>query len=291
MTGMNDAIRRMLDRYERKTTEDSVRTLREILQEIVLLGLWRSKFFDKAAFYGGTALRLLYGLDRFSEDLDFSLLSPSPTFELARYGESLRDELAAFGFDVRFEARQVRTERAVQSAFLKADTWQQMLVIDSSDSALLDLPRGQVLKIKLEVDTNPPAGFDTEVRYLLQPVPFPVRVYTLPDLFAGKMHAVLCRRWKDRVKGRDWYDLVWYVTHHPLLHLEHLEQRMRQSGHWQEKGQLTEAAFFRLLAEAIDRLDVDLARKEVEVFVREPGNLAVWSRDFFHDVVRRIRLA
>ena len=289
--GMNDAIRRMLDRYERNTTEDSVRALREILQEIALLGLWRSKFFDKAAFYGGTALRLLYGLDRFSEDLDFSLLAPTPTFELARYGESLRDELAAFGFDVRFEARQVRTERAVQSAFLKADTWQQMLVIESSDSALLDLPRGQVLKIKLEVDTNPPAGFATEVRYLLQPVPFPVRVYTLPDLFAGKMHAVLCRRWKDRVKGRDWYDLVWYVTHYPVLHLEHLEQRMRQSGHWQEKRPLTEAEFFRLLGAAIDHLDVELARKEVEVFVREPGNLAVWSRDFFHDVVRRIRLA
>ena len=143
-----------------------MRALREILQEIALLGLWRSKFFDKAAFYGGTALRLLYGLDRFSEDLDFSLLAPTPTFELARYGESLRDELAAFGFDVRFEARQVRTERAVQSAFLKADTWQQMLVIESSDSALLDLPRGQVLKIKLEVDTNPPAGFATTSRCL-----------------------------------------------------------------------------------------------------------------------------
>ena len=288
---MNDAIRRMLDRYERKTTEDSVRALREILQEVTLLGLWRSKFFDKAAFYGGTALRLLYGLDRFSEDLDFSLLAPSPTFELARYGEALGDELAAFGFDVRFEARQVRTERTVQSAFLKADTWQQMLVIGFNDSALMGLPRGQVLKIKLEVDTNPPAGFDTEVRFLLQPVPFPVRVYTLPDLFAGKMHAVLCRRWKDRVKGRDWYDLVWYVTHHPLLHLAHLEQRMRQSGHWREQGPLTAAEFFRLLAAAIDHLDVELARKEVEVFVRDPGNLAVWSRDFFRDVARRIRLA
>ena len=84
---------------------------------------------------------------------------------------------------------------------------------------------------------------------------------------------------------------MWYVTHHPLLHLEHLEQRMRQSGHWREKGPLTAAEFFRLLALAIERLDVELARKEVEVFVREPGNLAVWSRVFFHDVVRRIRLA
>ena len=287
---MNDAVERMLARYGRNTTEDSVRALREILQEIALLGLWRSKFFDKAAFYGGTALRLLYGLDRFSEDLDFSLLAPSPKFELARYGDALRTEVAAFGFDVRFEERAIRTGRAVQSAFLKADTLQQLLVIEADGSALKDLPRGQVLKIKLEVDTNPPPGFATQVRYLLQPVAFPVRIYELPDLFAGKMHAVLCRRWKGRVKGRDWYDLVWYVTHHPLLHLGHLEQRMRQSGHWQGEGPLMEEAFWGLLDQAIDSLNVDQARKEVEVFVQDPAVLAVWSRDFFHDIVHRIRV-
>ena len=287
---MNEAVGRMLARYERKTTEDSARALREILQEIALLGLWRSKFFDKAAFYGGTALRLLYGLDRFSEDLDFSLLAPSSTFELSRYGDSLGAELAAFGFDVRFEARAVRTEHAVQSAFLKADTLQQMLVIDAGESALSGVPRGQVLEIKLEVDTDPPPGFATQVRYLLQPVAFPVRLYALPDLFAGKMHAVLCRRWQDRVKGRDWYDLVWYVTHHPVLHLGHLEQRMRQSGHWQREGPLTEMDFRGLLEQAIDDLNVEQARKEVEVFVRDPGGLAIWSRDFFHDVVRRISM-
>lgn len=287
---MNDAVERMLGRYGRNTTEDSVRALREILQEIALLGLWRSKFFDKAAFYGGTALRLLYGLDRFSEDLDFSLLAPSPKFELARYGDALRTEVAAFGFDVRFEERAIRTGRAVQSAFLKADTLQQLLVIEADGSALKDLPRGQVLKIKLEVDTNPPPGFATQVRYLLQPVAFPVRIYELPDLFAGKMHAVLCRRWKGRVKGRDWYDLMWYLTHHPLLHLGHLEQRMRQSGHWQGEGPLMEEAFFGLLDQAIDSLNVDQARKEVEVFVQDPAVLEVWSRDFFHDIVHRIRV-
>jgi hypothetical protein len=287
---MNDAVERMLARYERNRIEDSLRALREILQEIALLGLWRSKFFDKAAFYGGTALRLLYGLDRFSEDLDFSLLTPTPTFELSRYGAALQAELAAFGFGVRFESRAEQSARAVQSAFLKADTLQQLLVIESGGAGIAELPRGQVLKIKLEVDTVPPPGFVTEVRYLLQPVAFPVRVYMLPDLFAGKMHAVLCRKWKNRVKGRDWYDLVWYVAHHPQLHLGHLEQRMRQSGHWQGTAPLTAEALFGLVDQAIDRLNVEQARKEVEVFVRDPGSLAVWSRDFFHDIARRIEL-
>ena len=140
---MNDAVGRMLARYEGNSSEDSVRALREILQEIALLGLWRSKFFDKAAFYGGTALRLLYGLDRYSEDLDFSLLTPAPEFDLSRYGDALQAELAAFGLDVRFEAREPRTESAVQSAFLKADNLQQLLVIEAGEFAKADLPRGR----------------------------------------------------------------------------------------------------------------------------------------------------
>lgn len=112
-----------------------------------------------------------------------------------------------------------------------------------NESIAREIPRHQTLKIKLEVDTDPPPGFATESRFLLQPIPFSVRSYTLPDLFAGKMHAVLCRKWKNRVKGRDWYDLVWYVTHHPRLHLAHLEQRMRQSGHWAEEDVLNSRRF------------------------------------------------
>jgi hypothetical protein len=178
----------------------------------------------------------------------------------------------------------------VQSAFLKAETFSQMLVIKIGKDMLKEIPRGQVLKIKLEVDTNPPPDFSTETKYLLAPVPFPVRVLVLPDLFAGKMHAVLCRRWKTRVKGRDWHDLVWYLAHHPELHLAHLEQRMRQTGDWQGHGRLNEKAFFQALHTAIDSLDINKARREVSPFLKDPGAMGVWSRDFFHDIVSRIRL-
>ena len=208
---MNEAVARMLERYDNHSLEDHLQALREILQEIALLGLWRSKFFDKAAFYGGTALRILYGLDRFSEDMDFSLLSPMDDFELSAYTTALQKELAAFGFDVRIDQRDKSAESAIQSAFLKANTLTQLLVIESSEDLLKTVHRGQILKIKLEIDTDPPPEFETHTRYLLQPIPFAVRTYTLPDLFAGKMHAILCRRWKNRVKGRDWYDLVWYA--------------------------------------------------------------------------------
>jgi hypothetical protein len=150
------------------------------------------------------------------------------------------------------------------------------------------IPRDQVLKIKIEVDTDPPSGFSTENKFVLQPIPFSVRTFVLPDLFAGKMHAVLCRRWKTRVKGRDWYDLVWYAAYHPQLHLSHLEQRMIQSGHLKKDERMTPEKFFALTTETIDKLDVSQARKEVEPFVKNPESLMVWSREFFQDVVGRI---
>jgi hypothetical protein len=286
---MHEAVTRMLAKYEPKSVDDSVRALREIIQEVALLGLWRAKFFEHAAFYGGTALRILYGLDRFSEDLDFSLLAPSPDFNLARYSASLEEELLAFGFNVRVEMVDKAVESAVQSAFLKANTRNELLVIEAGEELTGQVAAGQVLKVKIEVDTDPPPGFSTSTRYLLQPIPFAVRSYSLPDLFAGKMHAILFRKWKNRVKGRDWYDLVWYAANHPQLNLGHLEQRMRQTGHWSGELSLSPVAFSDLLFEAIDRLDVNQARKDVAPFVKDQQMLALWSHDFFSDVASRIR--
>ncbi|MBC8430770.1 MAG: nucleotidyl transferase AbiEii/AbiGii toxin family protein [Desulfobacterales bacterium] len=286
---MHEAISKMLAKYDCRRLDDYVHALREILQEVALLGLWRAKFFEKAAFYGGTALRILYGLDRFSEDLDFSLLTPMADFDLGRYTSSLQKEIEAFGFDVWIEKRDKAILSPIQSAFLKADTRNQLLVIEAGKEIVRQLPKGQLLRIRLEVDTDPPSGFTTHTRYLLQPIPFAVRVFVVPDLFAGKLHAVLCRRWKSRVKGRDWYDLIWYAANHPDLNLYHLEQRMRQTGDWQGKTPLTSDRFRLLMEEAVKSLDVDQARRDVIPFTRHPDALAVWSRDFFRDVADRIR--
>ena len=287
---MNEAVNRMLAGYKCETTRDIINALREILQEIALLGLWRSKFFEHAAFYGGTALRILYGLDRFSEDLDFSLLAPDFEFDLKKYTTALEKELRAFGFDIRVEKRNKAVASPIQSAFLKANTLNVLLMITADSEIAHGIPAGQLLKIKLEVDTEPPPGFRIESKYLLQPIPFAIRVYTLSDLFAGKMHAILCRKWKNRVKGRDWYDLVWFITNYPKLHLAHLEQRMRQSGHMQEGIILDHVGFYNLLANAIDRLDVVQARKDASLFVKAPDVLAVWSKDFFRQISKKIRI-
>lgn len=287
---MHDAVTSMLAKYSCATRAEYLRAWREILQEVALLGLWRTKFFEKAAFYGDTALRVLYGLDRFSEDLDFSLLQPDADFDLNKYSMGLEKELTAFGFDVTVTQKNKTVSSPIQSAFLKTNTLNQLLVITSDAAIAKGIPAGQILKIKLEVDTNPPAGFSTESRYLLQPIPFAVRSYTLADLFAGKMHALLCRKWKTRVKGRDWYDLVWYVTHHPRLHLAHLEQRMRQSGHWTHDEPITESAFSQLMNETIHRLNIHQAAQEVEPFVKDRRALELWSREFFVEISKRIEL-
>jgi predicted nucleotidyltransferase component of viral defense system len=285
---MHDAVARMLARYEHRSLDDQVRALREIIQEVALLGLWRARFFEHAAFYGGTALRILHGLDRFSEDLDFSLLAAEPGFSLHRYSAALEEEVRSFGFNLRVEAVDKAVETAVQSAFLKANTRSELVVIEADERLIRNIPPGQMLKIKIEVDTDPPPGFATTTRYLLQPIPFAVRCYTLPSLFAGKLHALLFRRWNNRVKGRDWYDLVWYAAHHPQVNLAHLEQRMRQTGQWSGAEPLRQEDFAEMMQAAIDRLDIAQAWQDVAPFVRDQQTLAIWSPDFFRDVVSRI---
>jgi len=285
---MNEAVGQMLHAYACKTRDDYLNAVREILQQLALLGLWRSKFFEHAAFYGGTALRILHGLDRYSEDLDFSLLKPDAAFTLGDYGDALKRELASFGFDVKFETRTKRRETPIESAFLKANTLHQLVVVKAGASVLGGQHSREVLKIKLEVDTDPPPGFQTVSRPVLVPIPFAVNAYALPDLFAGKMHALLCRKWNTRVKGRDWYDLVWYLGRHPQLRLSHLEQRMRQSGDWTGHAALDRTALMDRLTAGIRALDVDQARQEVSRFVRDKASLELWSTDFFLEIVDRI---
>lgn len=285
---MNEAVGKMLEKYICATEEDKVHALREILQEIALLGLWRSKFFEHAAFYGGTALRIVYGLDRFSEDLDFSLLSPNARFDIAGYLPALQNEIAAFGFTVEVRTQQKHLATPIQSAFLKANTVNILLELQEGDSEIAAIHPGKLLKIKLEVDTDPPCGFAVESKYLLHPIPFAVRTYALPDLFAGKVHALLCRKWKNRVKGRDWYDFVWYCAHHPRLHMAHLEERMRQSGHWLGKEVLDAEKIMLFLSDAIASLDIAQARQDVLPFVKIPDSVEIWSKDFFMSLLPRI---
>lgn len=284
---MHKSIKQMLNKYQCQTTGDSINALREILQEIALLGLWRSKFFEHGAFYGGSALRILHGLDRYSEDLDFSLLKRNDVFDFNRFFIPLQKEMEAFGFEISINQKVKKVQTYIESAFIKTNTFTQMLLISSDQSIVRGLHPKQLLKIKLEVDTHPPLGFETEIKYLLHPISFPVKIFTLPNLFAGKMHAILCRNWSQRIKGRDWYDLIWYLSNYPELNLEHLELRMKNSGHLDSEEKLTKDKCLQLLTDKINGLDINKAKKDVEKFIKN-GDLSLWSPEFFLDIIQRI---
>lgn len=284
---MNRAIEQMLSRYPCRNEGEYINALREIMQEIALLGLWRSKFFEHAAFYGGTALRILYGLERGSEDLDFSLLEPDRHFRLDSYGTALKAELESFGFSVAFYSKEKTQPSHIDSAFLKANTRMQMLSIGLGAEITERVHSQQTLKIKLEVDIAPPPGFQCETKTLFRPVPHAVRVLTLPDLLAGKLHAVLCRKWRNRSKGRDWFDMVWYAGHYPAVHLSHLESRMRQSVDYPDDKTLDIERLRAFLDEAIETVNIDQIKQDVLPFVADRRMLDLWSRAFFHEVCRQ----
>ena len=267
-------IEQMLARYP---TQERGHALREIMQEIALAGLQRGGFFDKAAFYGGTCLRIFHGLARFSEGLDFSLLAPDRGFSLEPYFDAMRGEFAAFGFQVTITAHAKSVDSAVVSAFVKQGTSIHDVQVHGQ----------KTLKIKFEVDTDPPPGFATEERLLVQPYSFYAKCYALPDLHAGKMHALLFRKWKNRVKGRDWFDFEWYVRNAVPLHLAHLEQRARQSGDWDGPA-MGRVDFLRLLQQRIDTLDIDQARADVRPFLRDARALEIWSPRYFRDLADKV---
>ena len=281
-------IREWLAQYQPANQDEAEQALREILQEVALAGLQRTGFFEAAAFYGGTALRIFHGLDRFSEDLDFSLLKADPDFSLQPYFDGVIKEFAALGMEVDIQEKIKKGQSNVDSAFLKPDTSWQELTLKNIIPQEKPVGMRASIKIKLEVDKKPPPGFVTEEKLLLKPFSFYTKCYVLPDLFAGKMHALLFRKWGKRVKGRDWYDMEWYIKRAVPLHLQHLALRANDSGDW-PSTQLSKEEFMELLTAKIDSVDLNRVREDVLPFIKDDQRLAIWSADYFRDLSKLIR--
>lgn len=281
-------IKEWIQEYQPQSQQDVFDALREIMQEITLAGLERSGFFEKAAFYGGTALRILYHLDRYSEDLDFSLLEADPTFSLERYFESVIAEFSALGITVRIREKKKNFKSNVDSAFLKSDTvWKELVLEDVlPEMGISHLPH---IKIKIEVDREPPMGFSTEEKLLIRPFSFYVKTFDLPSLFAGKMHALLFRKWKNRVKGRDWYDLEWYIKKGVTLDIGHFAQRARDSGDWQQNA-ISPEQVLELLRTKIETVNFDSIKADVVRFIKDPSGLRIWNDKYFLDLITNLKI-
>lgn len=281
-------IKEWLASYKPSSQEEAKDALREIMQEIALAGLYRAGFFERAAFYGGTALRIFYGLDRFSEDLDFSLLAVEPEFSLNKYQDAIIQEFAALGMEVSIREKQKAKPSNVDSAFLKSETiWRELIL----EGIIPQNGMEQVasVKIKIEVDREPPLGFETEDKLLLKPFSFYVKCLTLPDLFAGKMHALLFRKWGENVKGRDWYDMEWYIKRGTPLNLNHFLLRAKDSGDW-HKDTITETEFRELLDTKIDAVKINYVINDIKRFIRDSSTLVIWSPQYFHDIAGQLKI-
>lgn len=280
-------IKEWLEEYKPKNQLDAEQALREMMQEIALAGLQRSGFFEKAAFYGGSALRICYGLDRFSEDLDFSLLKADINFSLESYLEGITTEFNALGMQVSVKEKVKTIQTNIDSAFLKSETvWKELVLEGIVPQAGLGMRPN--IKIKLEVDTKPPLGFETEEKLLLKPFSFYVKCFKLPDLFAGKMHALLYRKWKHRVKGRDWYDMEWYIKRSIPLSLKHFLMRAIDSGDWKEEN-ITQNQFLHLLNEKIEKVSFNNVREDIIRFIKDDKVLDIWSVKYFKDLIEKLK--
>lgn len=272
---MNPIYNTMLAAYPQTTPNELHNAQIEVAQQIVLAGLARSDFFAHAAFYGGTCLRIFHGLPRFSEDMDFSLLQNNTDFDWTKYFPYIEQEFLSLGRQVVITKKDKRTFGKVESAFLK----------DNTEVYNLQFQTEKSIKIKIEADTCPPLDFQTEQKLLMQPYSFYTRCFALPDLFAGKMHALLYRQWKSRVKGRDWYDFEWYVRNRIPLHFAHLQARAKQFNN----EDLTPDAFAQKLRETIQSVDLNLVKADVSPFLVRPQETEIWSNDYFMQIADRIQ--
>ena len=280
-------IKEWIEEYNPQNEEEILAALREIMQEITLAGLSRTDFFEKAAFYGGTALRIFYGLDRYSEDLDFSLIKPDLNFSLEPYFKAILDEFKSLGLTVSIKEKKKTKQTAIDSAFLKAETiWQEIVLEDIIKET--GVRSNKTLKIKIEVDRQPPLNFKTEEKLLLRPFSFYVKCFTKPSLFAGKMHALLFRKWSNRVKGRDWYDLEWYIKKGIPLDVNHFLTRAKDTSDWQGNS-ISDEQIIELLDAKIKSVSFSSIKEDVVRFIPNDDALAIWSPEYFKDLIGKIK--
>lgn len=279
----NENIKNMIEHYKDSKISQQTK-IREVLQQLALMGLERQGFFEKAAFYGGTALRILYGLDRFSEDLDFTLLRPDPDFDFTPFLVGMQRELFAFGYEMEVTQKIKHIDTSIVSAFMKVNTIQLCLAIGEEGSSKGVNPDAKI-KIKIEVDIDPPPHFRIENKLVVNPVSFYVLTLNKNDLFAGKMHAALYRAWNGRVKGRDWYDVIWYIQNQTPLSLTYLKSCMFQAGNLPSNQSLNRSQLIELVKNKVQLIDWDSAKADIRPFISNPEKQMAWSPTFFSDLI------
>ncbi len=286
---MNNVIEQMLNNYTIKNINDKINALKEIIQEIVLLGLSRGGFFNEAAFYGGTALRIFYNLDRFSEDLDFALINSNKEFKFNKYFNYIEKELKAYGLNLDISTKQKNTNSNISSAFLKGDTLEHILKFFPNEENHEYDHILKNIKIKLEIDINPPKGATYEVKYKLLPSPHQIKIYDKESLFAGKIHAIICRNWNNRIKGRDLYDYIFFLANNCTVNLDLIKNKLIESNYINSKDSFNINKLKELLINKFKQLNYKDAKEDVMPFIKDINILDIWSSDFFIKITEQLK--
>lgn len=283
-------IEQMLEKYSLNSLEDEKNAIKEILQEVTLSGLARTDFFKYAAFYGGTALRIFYGLSRFSEDLDFTLLVPNKEFSFEKYIPAVRDAVESLGLVFEVKEKVKNADSQIKSAFLKGNTKEQFLIFYPNSKYMNQINKNEKIRIKFEVDINPPKYATTNFEYRLRPNNYQVQIYDKPSLFAGKIHVVLARKWEQRVKGRDFYDYIYYLASNTPVNLKHLEERLKQTKTIDEDFVLSLDSLKEMLYQRFDEINFTNAKTDVLPFIKDSNELDLWSSDFFKSITKNLQV-
>lgn len=284
---MNSVLKNMLDKYEIKNSIDETNAMKEIIQEIVICGLSRGGFFNEAAFYGGTALRIFYGLNRFSEDLDFALLKPNKDFDLSKYFPFIEKEVQAYGLNLSITEKEKTKDSNIMSAFLKGDTKEHILIFFPNEN-MQNTTSLKNIKIKFEVDINPPSGAKYDLKYKLLPSPHQVKLYDEASLFAGKIHAILCRNWNYRTKGRDLYDYIFYLSKNISVNLELVKEKLIDSNVLKGNDNFDINVLKEMLTAKFNEINYNDAKEDVIAFIEDKDSLNLWTKEFFIEITKNI---
>lgn len=287
---MNNSIEIMLSKYNPKNNEERENAIKEIIQEIALAGLSRGGFFEKAAFYGGTCLRIFYGLNRFSEDLDFALVENDSNFKLEDYFPALEKEFQSYGIDMSIEYKEKAVETDVQSAFLKGNTLLLMLSFFPKNEDAKLIISNKRIKVKFEIDTDNPSGGITELKYRMLPAPYEIQVFDETSLFAGKIGAIICREYKHHVKGRDYYDYLFYIGKGIPFNLIYLENKMKNSGKIASDIKLTLDDVKEMLRERFETVNYNQAIEDVSSFITDRESLKIWKKELFVSTLTELKV-
>lgn len=267
----------LVEGYRTQGDKELGNAQREVMQKVALAGLSRGGFFKHAAFYGGTCLRIFHKLRRYSEDMDFSLIKKDDNIHIENFFQPIVDEFKAIGMPVEIVKKDKKTFGRVESAFLKENT----------ETYDIKFQTRKTHKVKIELDTDPPLHFSTEQKLLFEPYSFSVNCFVLPDLFAGKMHALVYRAWQRRIKGRDWYDFEWYVRHRVPLDFRHLSERIREFN----GSDISKEMFLQQLREKLGNTDINLVKQDVLPYVDDAHELDIWSNDYFLQIANMVEFA